>query len=805
MTNWWVVRGSRPQYTLAFARSAGARTAARGRDPLPHCPAPRRLARLLGPLLVPLLVLGSLTPAAAAGPSVGRASQPAFVGERGAGQASPPAPTGRLIVRYRPGVDAAERRSLRDAERLDLAAELPLIDAEVVAPQGRQALDAVPGLARRGEVLSVEPEYRRTAFGGPIGEPDFGQLWGLNNAGFSQGGLAGAPNFDMNVPEAWDVTTGSPTQIVAVIDDGVDFSHPDLAGSQWVNPGEVAGDGLDNDGNGLKDDVNGWDFCHEDASVHDVGDDRHGTHVAGTIAARGNGIGIAGVAPSVKIMAIKFLSSNDTGCGTDAQAIEAIAYAAAQGARIINASWGGYGVSSALGAAIAAVPSVLVVAAAGNDNIDNDSSPVYPASYDLPNVLSVANAHYVGFLSGTTNYGVSTVDVAAPGTAIWSSIPAPAGGVPGWMFMSGTSMAAANASGVAALATSAKPSLYGNATALRDHLIRTGRAMPGATGWIANSRLLDARAAVVARPDIARIAGADRYATAAAMSAAVYPPRVEFAFVAVGTNFPDALAGGPLAAAVGAPVLLTQGSDVPAATLQELSRLRPDTIIVLGGPSVISDVVVTKLRGYATSGNVGRIFGADRYATAAEISRSWSPVDVPVAYVATGRNFPDALAGVPAAGLGPSPGPLLLVTESTIPASTATALGELDPGRIVILGGPSVVGDGVASALAAYTSGGVSRLYGADRYATAAAISSSGLFSLAGTIFVATGRNFPDSLAGGSPGATGGAPLLLVPGASVPAVTQGELQRIGPARIYVLGGPSVVSEGVVATIRGFFP
>ena len=772
---------------------------------MPNSPAPRRLSRLIVLPLVLLLVLASLAPAGAAGPSAGRAPQPAFIGEKGTGQPPASAPTGRLIVRYRPGVDAAERRSLRAAEQLSLEGELPLIDGEVVAPQGRRALEAVPGLARRAEVLSVEPEYRRTAFGGPVTEPDFGSLWGLNNAGFSFGGFAGAPNFDMNVPEAWDVTTGSPTQIVAVIDDGVDFSHPDLAGSQWVNPGEIA-DGEDNDGNGLVDDVNGWDFCHDDATLHDVGDDRHGTHVAGTIAARGNGVGIAGVAPSVKIMAIKFLSSGDANCGTDAQAIEAIEYAAAHGAKIINASWGGGNVSSALEAAIATIPSVLVVAAAGNSNTDNDVSPTYPASYDLPNVLSVANAHHAGFLAASTNVGVTTVDIAAPGTAIWSSIPAPsASEAPGWMFMNGTSMAAANASGVAALATAAKPSLYGNATVLRNHLIRTGRPLPGATGWIANARLLDARAAVVPRPDIARIAGLDRYATAAAMSATVYPPMTQFAFVAVGTNFPDALAGGALAAAVGAPMLLTRGTDVPAATLQELSRLEPETIIVLGGPSVISEAVIATLRGYAVSGEVGRIFGPDRYATAAEIADAWSPAEVPVAYVATGRNFPDALAGVPAAGLSPGSGPLLLVTESSVPGPTAQALIELDPGRIVILGGPTVVGDGVASALSAYTSGSVTRLYGADRYATAAAISSSGLFARAGTIFLATGRNFPDSLAGGSPAATGGAPLLLVPGASVPAVTQGELQRIGPARIYVLGGPSVVTEGVVATVRGFFP
>jgi putative cell wall-binding protein len=178
---------------------------------------------------------------------------------------------------------------------------------------------------------------------------------------------------------------------------------------------------------------------------------------------------------------------------------------------------------------------------------------------------------------------------------------------------------------------------------------------------------------------------------------------------------------------------------------------------------------------------------------------------VPVAYVATGRNVPDALAGVPIAGMGPASGPILLVTESTIPPATATALSNLEPGAITILGGPSAVGPGVAAALDAYTTGPVTRLDGADRYATAGKISEAAPFALAGTSFVATGRNYPDSLAGGAPAATVGGPLLLVPGSSVPAITQAELQRIGPARIYVLGGPSAVAEGVVTAIRGFFP
>ena len=163
------------------------------------------------------------------------------------------------------------------------------------------------------------------------------------------GGVAGTngkPDVDLDAGSALAVTTGDPSVVVAVIDDGIDFSHPDLAAQAWTNPGESGGgketDGIDNDGNGYIDDVHGWDFCHDDNTVHDVNDDFHGTHVAGTIAASLDGQGVVGVAPSVKLMALKFLGDDDA-CGFDSQAIEAIAYAKHFGVRIANNSWSGRG------------------------------------------------------------------------------------------------------------------------------------------------------------------------------------------------------------------------------------------------------------------------------------------------------------------------------------------------------------------------------------------------------------------------------------------------------------------------------
>ncbi|HET7685941.1 MAG TPA: cell wall-binding repeat-containing protein [Candidatus Limnocylindria bacterium] len=305
---------------------------------------------------------------------------------------------------------------------------------------------------------------------------------------------------------------------------------------------------------------------------------------------------------------------------------------------------------------------------------------------------------------------------------------------------------------------------------------------------------------VVTEPtDVDRYAGANRYATAAAISAASYAPGVPVAYVATGANFPDALAAGAAAARRGGPVLLVTGSEIPDATATELSRLRPGSIIVVGGASVVSDGVLDGLRAYATSGNVWRIAGATRYETAALISANAFSAPVSVAYVATGKNFPDALAGVAASGA--AGGPVLLVTPTEIPGATASELTRLRPGRIVILGSTGVVSSSVASQLAAYaTSGVVQRLAGATRYDTAAAISA-GSFGSADTVFLATGANFPDALGGGPVAGSVPGPLLLVTASDVPAGAANELRRLDPERVVILGGTGVVSDAVISQVR----
>ena len=300
----------------------------------------------------------------------------------------------------------------------------------------------------------------------------------------------------------------------------------------------------------------------------------------------------------------------------------------------------------------------------------------------------------------------------------------------------------------------------------------------------------------IASVDVERIAGTNRYATAAAVSRSAYSAGVSTVYVATGTNFPDALAAGAAAAERHAPLLLTAPTSLPAETATELARLQPASIIVLGSSGAVADSVASSLRSF-TPGSVTRLAGATRYETAVAISRDTFAPGVPVAYVATGANFPDALAGVPASGL--NGGPLLLVTPTSVPPAVAQELARLKPASIVVLGAEGVVSNAVVAALQQQTVGSVSRMAGSDRYATAAAISRA-TFDAADTVYLATGLNFADALSGGPLAGIQAAPLLLVSTTAIPASAATELQRLAPKSVVVLGGSGVVSDAVTDRI-----
>ncbi len=323
-------------------------------------------------------------------------------------------------------------------------------------------------LSENPNVGYFEPDYVYYIDVIPI-DADFDQQWGLHNTG-QTGGTADA---DIDAPEAWDITLGGNGIVVAVIDSGVDYTHPDLAGNMWMNPGEIAGDGIDNDSNGFTDDVYGWDFYDNDNDPLD--ELYHGTHVAGIIAADANSLGVVGVGWETQIMALKV--GGDDSTISSAAAISALNYASMMretyGVNVVlsNNSWGGGGYNQTLRDAIEASGNagMLFIGAAGNGGLDgigdnNDVYDYYPSGYSLDNIIAVAATNDDDGRAGFSNYGATTVDLGAPGVGILSTFPTYItdqmslyGLSTDYETISGTSMATPHVSGVAALIWATTP------------------------------------------------------------------------------------------------------------------------------------------------------------------------------------------------------------------------------------------------------------------------------------------------------------------------------------------------------------
>jgi len=352
---------------------------------------------------------------------------------------------GEIVVKFKPGTGKKQKNdAIKDvigenAISADNVKEFKIVPGLLKISSNLDTQKAISILEKNPNVEYAEPDYILTADILP-NDTSFNQLWGLNDVGDS------SPNNDLNGPEAWDIYTGSAGLVIAIIDTGVDYNHPDLNDNMWKNPGEIPADGIDNDGNGFVDDIYGYDFCNNDANPFD--DNSHGTHVAGTVCAEGNNDqGVVGVNWQCKLMALKFLCAN--GSGSTSNAIAAIQYANDMGVKISNNSWGGSGSSQALSDAIqntALTNGHIFVAASGNSNNNTDTSPHYPSSYSLDNIISVASIDDNGAKSSFSNYGANTVDLGAPGGSIYSTAPGNS-----YSFKSGTSMATPHVTGVVAL------------------------------------------------------------------------------------------------------------------------------------------------------------------------------------------------------------------------------------------------------------------------------------------------------------------------------------------------------------------
>ena len=398
----------------------------------------RRALALNAALLTAVLIVSSVVPAVAvpaaavpAAASGDRAREPGRAPYASAVTARrPDTVPGEVLVRFDPGRSDA-RSSLavgrllpdvggRVSQDLDRAA--PGL-RRVVLDRGVSVPAAIARLEARDDVAYAEPNYVVRAAASP-NDSRIGELWGLDNTGQRVQGVAGRADADIDAPEAWNLTTGSAGVTVAVLDSGVAADHPDLAPNLWVNPDEVAGNGVDDDGNGYVDDRRGWDFVADDSDPSD--EQGHGTHVAGTIGAKGDNdtagggsTDVVGVAWNVRLMPVRVLDHD--GEGSYADLIAGIDYARQNGAQIGNLSLGARWVSQALYDAFAAAPGVTWVVAAGNDGSDLSFATQFPCEFDLANIVCVAASDQNDRIASFSNYGSAAVDVAAPGVSTLST------------------------------------------------------------------------------------------------------------------------------------------------------------------------------------------------------------------------------------------------------------------------------------------------------------------------------------------------------------------------------------------------
>jgi subtilisin family serine protease len=436
---------------------------------------PLRRRRIV--LIVCLSVLGLAPSGAFAGASAAVPS-----GSSAASSASAPFENNTVLVGFRAGTPPSDEANL---EAEVGAPEVSTIGAgtHVLRVPAGHVLSTISALEKSPQVRYAQPDYIVQADTTP-NDPSFGQLWGLKNTGQTVNGTAGTAGADIKAEPAWNVTTGSSSVVVGVVDTGVDYTHPDLASNIWSNNGTV---------NGCPAGTHGYNAIT--ASCDPLDDNNHGTHVSGTIGAVGNnGIGVTGINWTTSIMGLKFL--NAQGSGTTSGAIAAIDWAvkakqAGVNVRVLNNSWGGGGFSQALLDEInkAGANDILFVAAAGNSSANVDTSAFYPCGYRAANEICVAATDQKDNLASFSNYGLNTVDLGAPGTNILSTVPG------GYAYYNGTSMATPHVTGSAALILSLG---YQSVATLKSTILNNIDPLPSLSGLVRTGGRLDVCKAIPA-------------------------------------------------------------------------------------------------------------------------------------------------------------------------------------------------------------------------------------------------------------------------------------------------------------------
>ena len=669
---------------------------------------------------------------------------------------------------------------LLDNPRSDVASSHTAPWIRVPLGPGENNSDVYERLSLTHDVVQIAPEftYHETAV---PNDPAFVDQWHLTKIGAEQ---------------AWDYGTGSGVT-VAIVDSGVSTGGLDLTCRTFTHP---------------------YNAFSGDTSLPSVSDDTgHGTHVTGTVAqCTNNGVGAAGVAPDASIMPIKVLSA---GTGTSLEVANGIHWAVDHGADVINLSLGRSCSAPWPTCSDAAVDSaikyandagILVVVATGNEGSPWVSSPAnHPVSF------AVGATTTVDSIATYSNYG-DAIDLVAPGGNYGDldgdfrpdGIFQESFNTTGWGIVErrGTSSAAPHVAGVAALVLSIDPNL---AVDQLESILPSTAVDLGPGGWdpTYGAGRVDARAAVLAAVPPAttvdtyvlggsaavsetvahevgqivgslptRITGADRYATAAAISKEFHASGADTVYVVTGERFPDSLAVGASAAARDAPVLLVTRTTVPQSTADEVRRLMPSLIVVVGGTAVIDDSVEDSLKDL-TTGTVARVAGPDRYTTAAAVSHDTFSAGIDHVFVVTGETYPDGMSASPIASeLG---APVLLTEAHELPAATRGEIIRLSPQLVTIAGGTARVSSAVETSIRDLGFD-VERISGSDRYGTAAALSVAFFGPTTRPVLLATGEAFPDALSGAAAAGNAGGPLLLTRSTSLPGSTRTELERLFP-------------------------
>ena len=397
-----------------------------------------------------------------------------------------------VLVQFKPGLSDANRDQLLDNFDGALVRKFSILPGLAEVRVGTSVGDALSKLLASKDVITAEPNFRLHVAEVP-NDASFSNQWALDSD----------TAIHIDVVRAWGIRRGLHSLRIAVLDTGIDQTHPEFSDNIWTNPREIAGDGIDNDANGYIDDTNGWDFTYTSpGTVRSNGDNNpadghgHGTHVSGIIAAQGNNaIGVTGICWDAAIVPLKIIG--DDGSGFTSWMIAAIEYCARNGISIANASIGGASYSGFCKAAIDAAGAqnnLLLVAAAGNNGTDNDAKPFYPASYDSPNVLSVASTTSSGAMSSFSNRGIVSVDIAAPGSSITSTYPQ-VKIASGYATLSGTSMAAPIVTAVAALLHENRPEW--GFTDIKKALLTSVTPLSGLSGTVASGGLVNAYQAMI--------------------------------------------------------------------------------------------------------------------------------------------------------------------------------------------------------------------------------------------------------------------------------------------------------------------